>query len=231
MQQRELLKVVGVDDVLKGLTFINDDLFYKVKAALKPVMLDVRDNARNDVPDNSGVLSGWVRGGGPRTKDYKPFPNFDSSHIKSLIEYSDGYKKVKGGFTVTDYVYNASPGGAIYETAGRLNPQGRAPIMSTSLKGSGGVTGFENRKGNRKRSTKSYSSANPFAGYQFVTDLPPLYSQPKVKGLRGGGRKTKGRLIYKAFGQKSHRISEVIAESMNSVALTFAKNTEIKKVA
>jgi hypothetical protein len=230
MQQRELLKVVGVDDVLKGLTFINDDLFYKVKAALKPVMLGVRDDARTYVPNNGGVLSGWVRGGTP-SEGYRPFPKFDSEHIKSLIEYSDGYKKVKGGFTVTDYVYNASPGGAIYETAGRLNPQGRAPVMSVSLKEAGGVGGYENRKGNRKRSTKSYSSANPFAGYQFVTDLPKLTSQPKVKGARSGGRKTKGRLIYKAFAKNSYKISEVITESMNSVALTFAKNTEIKKVA
>lgn len=231
MQQRELLKVVGVDDVLKGLTFINDDLFFKIKAALKPVMLGVRDDARSYVPDNGRVLSGWVKGGGERTKDYRPFPKFDSANIKSLIEYSDGYKKTKSGFTVTDYVYNANAGGAIYETAGRLNPQGRAPIMSTSLKGAGGVGGYENRKGNRKRSTKAYSSANPFAGYQFVTNLPPVVSQPKVKGARSGGRKTKGRLIYKAFAKNSYKIADVVAATINSVAITFAKNTEIKKVA
>jgi len=231
MQQRELLRVVGVEDVLKGLTFINDDLFFKVKAAVKPVMLGVRDKARGFVPSNGEVLSGWVKGGGKPTENYRPFPRFDSSNIKSLIDYSDDFKRTRSGFTVTDYVYNANAGGAIYETAGRLNPQGRAPVMSTTLKEAGGVGGYENRRGNKRRSTKSYSSANPFAGYQFVTDLPALTSQPKVKGARGPGRKTKGRLIYKAFAQDSYKIAEAIAGAMNSVAITFAKNTEIKKVA
>jgi hypothetical protein len=225
--------VVGVEDVLKGLTFIDDDLYLRIRAAVKPVMLGVRDKARGYVPNNGEVLSGWVKGGGPRTDDYRPFPKFDSSTIKSLIDYSDGEnKRYKSGFTVTNYVYNANAGGAIYETAGRKNPQGRAPFMRLSSGKGGSVEGTEGSyQGKVRRSTRTYSSANPFAGYQFVTDLPTVTSQPKVKGVSSGGRKTKGRLIYKAWAKDSHKVYEAIVEAMNDTAIYFTKTTEIKKAA
>jgi hypothetical protein len=83
---------------------------------------------------------------------------------------------------------------------------------------------------NKGRARSAYNSNNPFAGYQFVTDLPTLTSQPKVKGARGGGRKTKGRLIYKAWAQDSGDIYGVIVKAINATATQFNKTTE-KKVA
>ena len=83
----------------------------------------------------------------------------------------------------------------------------------------------------RSRARSAYNSNNPFAGYQFVTDLPTLTSQPRVKGVRGqSSRKTKGRLIYKAFAQESASIYGAIVKAVNEVATHFNKSTD-KKVA
>jgi hypothetical protein len=81
------------------------------------------------------------------------------------------------------------------------------------------------------RSTEQYDSNNPFAGYQFVTSMPNLTSQPKIPGIRGGGRKTKGRIIYKAWAEKSPAVYDAILTAIKSTADYFNDSTELKKVA
>jgi hypothetical protein len=49
--------------------------------------------------------------------------------------------------------------------------------------------------------------------------------------VRSGGRKTKGRLIYKAWAQDSGKVYEAIMSAINSTAIHFNKSTEIKKAA
>ena len=103
--------------------------------------------------------------------------------------------------------------------------------MSTALREFGSVQGYSGSKGGRKRSTKDYNSNNPFAGYQFVSPLEKVTSQPKMKGIRSGGRKTKGRLIYKAWAQESPRVYYLIVKAINATAIDFNKATEVKKAA
>jgi hypothetical protein len=224
------VEVVGVKDVINGLTFIDEDMYRRVKAAIQPVMKGVEAKSKGFVVGNNEVLSGWSK---PisSTVDYRPFPKYDASTVRGGIGFKEGQnRRFSNGYTVESYVYNVSAAGRIYETAGRLNPQGRAPF--TSVNEGGGTMAFK-QSGSRKsrsRSTAAYNSNNPFAGYQFVTDLPNLTSQPKVKGARGGGRKTKGRLIYKAWAQDSGDIYGVILKAINATATHFNKVTE-KKVA
>jgi hypothetical protein len=148
--------------------------------------------------------------------------------VKGGIGYKEGSNRTsKNGFAVSNYVYNVSPGGAIYETAGRLNPEGRAPFMRVSAGELGGVEGYEGSiKGKRARSTRTYSSNNPFAGYQFVSALEPVtQGQVANKYQRGGGRKTKGRLIYKAWAQDSHKIYEAIIKAVDNSVDDFNHRT------
>ncbi len=77
----------------------------------------------------------------------------------------------------------------------------------------------------------AFEELNPFDGYQLVTSMPGLTSQPKIKGVRGGGRKTKGRLIYKAWAQDSGKVYQAVLGAINSTAIKFNKSTEIKKAA
>ena len=231
------VEVVGVKDVLKGLEFIDEDMRQRIRAAIDPLMRGVADKAKAFVPGNGEVLSGWSKAINP-TINYKPFPKYDASVVKAGIGYNAGENKTqKNGFKVSNYVYNVSAAGRIYETAGRKNPQGRAPFQqidpSRPNTTFGAVQGFEGKVRAREytynKSTREYASNNPFAGYQFVTSMPALTSQPKIKGVRAGGRKTKGRLIYKAWAQDSPKVYDAIVKAINATAIHFNKATEIKK--
>lgn len=232
-------EVVGVKDVLKGLEFIDYDMYTRIRVAIKPLMQTVASKSKSLVPSNSDVLSGWSK----QTKsptNYRPFPTYDAATVKAGIGYNDGDNQTfKNGFKVSNYVYNVSAPGRIYETAGRKNPQGRSPFaqIDPSLPNTtfGPIQGFEGKSRAREytynKSTREYASNNPFAGYQFVTSMPALTSQPRIKGVRPGGRKTKGRLIYKAFAQESPKIYNAIMEAINATAIHFNKETEIKVAA
>jgi hypothetical protein len=221
-------EVVGVKDVQKGLSFIDEDMYNRIKMVVTPLMRQVESKAKGYVPTNSQVLSGWSK---PISSDisYRPFPKYNADSVKGGIGYKEGKnKQFRNGFQVENYVYNINAAGRIYETAGRLNPQGRAPFQMTASQGASGTYVSKTRTG---RSVEQYDSNNPFAGYQFVTSMPTLTSQPKIKDVRGGGRKTKGRLIYKAFAEESPKIYESILGAINKTADYFNNSTELKKVA
>jgi hypothetical protein len=225
------LHVAGVNDLLKGLNYIDEDMKTRISAAIRPAMLGIRNKARGFVPSNGEVLSGWTKTAKPRP-GYRPFPSFDSEKAKGGIDYAEGENRTfKNGFRVSNYVYNNNPGGSIYETSGRLNPQGRAPFMRVSSGEGGSVEGFEGKSRGRRRSTRTYSSDNPFAGYQFVTDLPPVTSQPKMKDVRSGGRKTKGRLIYRAWAEDSGKVYNAILQAVNATVDNFNDKTKISSAA
>jgi hypothetical protein len=222
------VEVIGVDDVQKGLSFIDEDMYNRIRTALTPLMKQVEQQAKGYVANDAEVLSGWAKPASDNL-DYRPFPKYNSALVKGGIGYKEGKNaQFKNGFQVENYVYNVSAAGRIYETAGRKNPQGRAAIMSTTLKELGNVQGYEGSKSGKKRSTRDYSSNNPFAGYQFVSALEPVTSQPKIKGVRGGGTKTKGRLIYKAFANQSPKIYAAILRAINDTAVDFNKTYDKK---
>jgi hypothetical protein len=232
-------EVVGVKDVQQGLSFIDEDMRLRIRAAIDPLMRGVALKAKSYVPGNGEVLSGWTKEHNPNI-NYRPFPKYDAGTVKAGIGYNAGDNKAfKNGFRVSNYVYNVSAPGRIYETAGRKNPQGRAPFQqidpSSPNTSFGAIQGFEGKKKAKEytynRSTREYASNNPFAGYQFVTSMPSLTSQPRTKGVRSGGRKTKGRLIYKAWAQDSGKVYEAILGAINSTAVHFNKSTQIKKAA
>ena len=217
------VEVVGVKDVLKGLEFIDEDMRTRIRTAIDPLMRGVAFKAKGFVPSNTDVLSGWARASGnPGT-----FPKYDASVARAGIGYNPGENKTfQNGFKVSNYVYNASRPGAIYEVAGRLNPQGRAPF-TFKHEGSGTYV----KKSARSKALQEYKSNNPFASQQFVAALEPVTKQPKIKDIRSAGRKTQGRLIYKAWAQDSTKVYDAILKAINATAIQFNKSTEIKKAA
>ena len=110
MPQVEPLHVVGVNDLLKGLNYIDEDMKERISAAIRPAMLGIRNKARGFVPSNGEVLSGWTREAKPQA-GYRPFPRFDSARAKGGIDYGEGENRTfKNGFRVSNYVYNVSAG-------------------------------------------------------------------------------------------------------------------------
>lgn len=219
------VNVVGVKDVLNSLTFIDDNMRTKIRSAIDPLMRNVATKAKGFVPGDGSVLSGWTKPNSTNL-NYRPFPSFNSTTVKAGIGYNPGENKTtKNGFKVSNYVYNVSPAGSIYETAGRLNPQGRAPFELRTSQGAGGTY---SRKSAKSKALSAYNSNNPFASQQFIAALEPVTSQPKIKDVRAGGRKTKGRLIYKAWAQDSGKVYQAIVDSINASATDFNRMTEIK---
>lgn len=219
------VEVVGVKDVLNGLSFVDQDMRQRIRNAIDPLMRNVASKAKSFVPSNESVLSGWVK---PLTSNvsYRPFPKYDANTVKSGIGYNPGENKtLRNGFAVSNYVYNVSRAGSIYETAGRLNPRGRAPF---EMLASQGASGQYTRRSAKSKAFEEYKSNNPFASQQFIAALEPVTSQPKIPGARGGGRKTKGRLIYKAWSQDSFKIYEAILKAIDNTAVQFNRITEIK---
>jgi len=222
------VNVIGVKDVLQGLEFIDEDMRQRIRTAIDPAMRGVALKAKSFVPGNGGVLSGWAKAPSAATA-YRPFPRFNSANVRAGIGYNPGENKIqKNGFQVSNYVYNVSAAGGIYETAGRLNPQGRAPFQMTPSKG---ASGTYSKRSPRSKAFEEYKSNNPFAGQQFVAALEPVTRQPQIKGMRSGSRKTKGRLIYKAWAQDSPKVYDAILKAINATAIDFNKKTEIKKAA
>jgi hypothetical protein len=221
-------EVVGVKDVLAGLSFIDEDMRERIRRAIDPLMRQVAADSKREVPGNDQVLSGWVK---PLSSSvsYRPFPKYDAQTVRAGIGYNPGQNKVmKNGFQVSNYVYNVSRAGSIYETAGRLNPQGRAPFEFRTSRGEGGTY---TKRSARSRAFEEYKSNNPFASQQFIAALEPVTSQPKIPGMRGGGRKTKGRLIYKVWSKDSIKIYDAILKAIDKSTTEFNRVTEIKKVA
>ena len=219
------VEVVGVKDVLAGLSFIDEDMRQRIRTVIDPLMRGVATKARGFVASNNAVLSGWSKPLGSNVS-YKPFPKYDASAVLGGIGYNPGENKtLKNGFKVSNYVYNVSRAGSIYETAGRLNPQGRAPFQMTP---SQGASGTYTKRSARSKAVEEFKSNNPFASQQFIGALEPVTSQPKIPGARGGGRKTKGRLIYKAWSQDSLKVYEAILKAIDNSAVQFNKKTEIK---
>ena len=214
------VEVVGVKDVLKGLSFIDMDMRRRVVAAVDPLMRGVASKAKGFVPGNTDVLSGWSKANAGTGK----FPKYDSSVVRAGIGYNSGQNKTfSNGFKVYNFVYNASRPGAIYEVAGRLNPQGRAPFQMTPSKGASGTYTLKSPK---SKAFREFNSSNPFASQQFIAALPKVTSQPKFEGVRGGNRKTKGRLVYKAWAEDSPRIYQAIKDAINATATHFNKTTQ-----
>ena len=91
-----------------------------------------------------------------------------------------------------------------------------------------GASGTYSKRSPKSKAFEEFKSNNPFASQQFIAALEPVTSQPKIKDMRSGGRKTKGRLIYKAWAQDSGKVYQAIVDSVNASATDFNRMTEIK---
>jgi hypothetical protein len=184
-QRRSEMQVTieGNADLRKALRRFAPDLEKSLKKeisiALRPVVRQAKGFVPSDAP-----LSGWAA----RSFSEGFFPPFQASIIKAGIGFKSTPSKPNNkGFTSQASIFNASRAGAIYESAGRKNPQGQAWV---GPKGQG--------KGSRSR--------NPNAGQQFIDALPPLT----------GSLKGRGRLIFKAWSQNQGRAEGAVRKAIST---------------
>jgi hypothetical protein len=188
-------------DLRKALRRFAPDLEKSLKKEIATVLKPVVSQARGFVPSNS-PLSGW----NARSFSEGFFPAFQASIIKSGIGYRTTTSKPNSkGFSSQASIFNASRAGAIYESAGRTNPQGQVWV---------GVNGTG--KGSRSR--------NPNAGRQFIDAMPPLT----------GSLKGRGRLIFKAWSQNQGKAEGAVRKAISTAELELvrrSKTSNLRRVA
>ena len=97
-------------------------------------------------------------------------------------------------------IHNKSAAGAIYEIAGRVNPQGQVWV--------GPKAGGANKGVSR--------SSNPGAGATFISNLPPI-----VSSLQG-----QGRLIFRAWAGNQGRAYGAAQRAIDKATKQFYLRTE-----
>jgi hypothetical protein len=191
--------------------------------------------ARGYVPNDGQVLSGWAKtSSGTENLTYRPFPKFNAMQAKAGITYSTSPSKPnKNGFVALARILNKSAAGAIYETAGRKNPQGQpnykpASVVYRTGDGPGDFTiRYYQEKDNAQR--KGYNnSLNPNAGKQFIENLNSTGQlvNARPKGLVGApGRKLTGRLIFRAWAEDNGRANAAVIKALENASKMFYEHT------
>jgi len=213
------------------------DLSKQTQIEMAAVLKTVTTVARGFVPSDGQVLSGWTKNlSGAENLVYRPFPKFNSVQAKAGITYSTSPSKPnRNGFVALARILNKSAGGAIYETAGRKNPQGQPNYERKGLvyrTGSNGPGDFQINYylppagGERKGYN---NSNNPKAGKQFIDNLNStgqlVNSRPKGMVGRPTTKET-GRLIYRAWAEDNGRANAAIIKALETSAANFYELTK-----
>ena len=132
-------EVKGVLALRKALNAYAPDLAKELTAEITKSLKVIQKDARGFVPDKApNNLYNWNENAGgkitARSSMFRTFntegrvrmfPLYDAATVKRGIVYRTGYGKPNArGFRSLFRVKNMSAAGAIYETAGRKNPQG-----------------------------------------------------------------------------------------------------------
>jgi len=136
------VEVKGVMALRKALNAYAPDLAKELTIEITKSLKVIQKSARGFVPNNApGGLYNWqfdasrkITAQNSMFKTFNAkgrvrfFPLYNATEIKRGIVYRTGYSKPNSkGFRSLFRVKNMSAAGAIYETAGRINPSGVTP--------------------------------------------------------------------------------------------------------
>lgn len=185
------VEIRGNADLRKAMRRFTPDLEKALKKELREALLPVVRQAKGFVPSES-PMRGWAG----RVYSEGKFPTYNSATIIKGITYKSTPSKInENGFSSMASIQNKSAAGAIFEGAGRANPQGQPWV--------GPKAG--------SRSNKFSKSNNPRAGAQFIENLPPL-----VSSLKG-----RGRLIYRAWANSQGRAEGAAMKAIDTALAQF----------
>lgn len=198
----ELSDAVALRKALKKYT---PELAKETQKEVAGHLRKVVNRARGFVPADS-PLSGWANPVGEW--EYRAF---NSGIIKKGLGYSTTPTKPnKRGFRSLATIFNKSAAGAIYETAGRKNPSGLPPAQrERKFKNGQFSMGWQSGRDVNK-------SANPNAGRQFIDAMPPLVDSQQSNTPGRRTRKTKGRLMFRAWAEDQGRTTAAVVKAIQS---------------
>jgi hypothetical protein len=218
-------EVKGALALRKALKDFAPDLAKETQKELGNLLKPITNKARGFIPSRA-PLSGWNRSSSTA---------WGSDRIWSTgkAKRGIGYKTTpsrpnKQGFRALARVVNASAAGAIYETAGRKNPNGReqAP-MARVVRESQANYGQMIRSGNKNQS----KSNNPNAGAQFIDAMNQYGQIVDANNQTGAGRrsrKMKGRAIFRAWKEDGGKTNAAIIKAIENSKVKFYAEMRVK---
>jgi hypothetical protein len=210
----ELDNAVALSKALKQYT---PELAKETQKEIAGHLRKVVNRARGFVPSDS-PLSGWSKDVG-----LWAYRSFDSIEMTKGIGYSTTPTKPnKRGFRSLATIFNKSAAGAIYETAGRKNPQGQPPAQRVKKYRNGRF--FYEWQTDRTVN----KSANPNAGKQFINAMPPLVDSQQSNSAGRRTRKTKGRLIFRAWAEDQGKTTAAVVKAIQNANMTFVKKSNAR---
>ena len=211
-------EVKGAIALRKALKNFAPDLAKETQKELGNLLKPITNKARGFIPSQA-PLSGWAKSSSTA---------WGSDRIWSTgkAKRGIGYKTTpsrpnKQGFRALARIVNASAAGAIYETAGRKNPNGReqAP-MAKVVRESQANYGKMIRSGNKNQS----KSNNPQAGAQFIDAMNNYGQIVDANNQTGAGRrsrKMKGRAIFRAWAEDGGKTNAAIIKAIENSKVKF----------
>lgn len=201
--------VKGGIELRKALRKFTPDLAKDTQKQLGLLLRPVTAKARGFIP-STAPLSGW---GKPSVTGR--FPEWSSSAAKRGIGYKTTPSKPnRQGWRSLARIVNASAAGAIYETAGRVNADGREQAKTRDV--------FIPSTGERyKTSTnKNYGrSNNPEAGSIFIQAINQYGDIVDARTLGSKGRpsrKFKGRAIFRAWKEDGGKTQAYVLKAIEA---------------
>lgn len=219
-------EVKGAVELRKALRAFTPDLAKETQKEIAGVLKPIVSKARGFIP-STAPLSGWAKS----TNGTWGNRVWSSSEAKRGVGYKTTPSKVnRSGFRSLARIVNASPSGSIYETAGRLNPQGRpqAPLAKVVALGHSNY-GKTIRSGSKSESL----SNNPHAGQQFIDAMnrtsPIVNAYQRNEGQSGrASRKMKGRAIFRAWAEDQGKANAAVVKAIEKSRVEFEKRTQVR---
>ena len=219
-------EVKGAVELRKALRAFTPDLAKETQKEIAAILKPITTKARGFVPSTT-PLSGWAKSNNGTWGNRM----WSSSEAKRGIGYKTTPSKPnRSGFRSLARIVNASPSGSIYETAGRLNPQGRpqaprVPVVAPRHENFGKMI----RSGSKGQSL----SNNPNAGRQFIDAMnqtsPIVNAYKRAEGQAGRAtRKMKGRAIFRAWAEDGGKANAAVVKAIENSKVEFEKRTKVK---
>jgi hypothetical protein len=211
-------EVKGAIALRKALKNFAPDLAKETQKELGNLLKPITNKARGFIPSQA-PLSGWAKSSSTAWGSDRIW---NTGKAKRGIGYKTTPSRPnKQGFRALARIVNASAAGAIYETAGRKNPNGReqAP-MAKVVRESQANYGKMIRSGTKNQS----KSNNPQAGAQFIEAMNNYGQIVDANNQTGAGRrsrKMKGRAIFRAWKEDGGQTNAAVIKAIENSKLKF----------
>lgn len=221
------VEVKGALELRKAIKKFSPDLAKETRKELANLLAPIVKTARGFIPSQT-PLSGWAKSSATALWTEKG-RLWSTSEAKGGIGYKTTPSKPNNrGFKALARIANASAAGAIYETAGRLYPNGRdqAPMVKV-VRESQSNYGKLIRSGTKLQS----KSNNPGAGNMFIEAIDQYGRIVDANNQTGAGRrsrKMRGRAIFRAWSEDGGKTNAAVIKAIENSKIKFYNAMGVK---